>query len=408
MLMESMARSKQLPASVRSLVVLYWAYELSTSLTSVFIQIFLYQRFSDLLFNVLANMAHCTGVALGFCLPGLAISRIRGNVRSGFLYSFSLVAATMMMLPYCETRSLAFAAMVINGLGHGLFWLTIHTYELSEIKNHERDFYSSLLAAGGGIVSIAGPALATILIWMSVGLNWGDFTLLFFITPIFYCLGVFCFRRVNDYRPNPIEWDDLVHFFEDRKNRSAYPYLVGTAFQHMCFTIIMPLVIFFLLGNAMNVGLFATVLALFSAVCVLILSSYRTVTNRFQFLGVSSIGLAVLTAGLGFHLEFSSLILYGLFGAVLWPAVRVSIHVLDLQTMESMGRSGKDFYATMIFREILLWGGRMLGGIVLVGVSMAAHPEKSLLASGLYLCAASLIIVYVGAWSVMRSVGRER
>ncbi len=405
MLKGIVAQFKGLRPPVRSLVQLFWIYSLTTSLTSVFIQIFLYQQFSSFFLNVLAIIIFNSGIFITFCIFGFTASRLRLNIAYGFLWSFIFMGVTLVVLLKSNTPLLAYMAMGINGLGNGLFWLTVHTFELSETKDEERDFYSSLLTVGTVLFSIVGPALATGLLFLSgTLLHWGDFTLLFLITPFIYLFGFFCFGKLNEYRPMPIEWHDFKHFLTERKNRAAQPYLAGTALQETFTTIILPLVVLFVLGGAVQVGLYATGFALFSAVCVLVLSQYRTMENRLRILSISTLLLAAATALFAFHLSFVTLMLYGCVGAVLWPVVRVSIHVTDLHTMESMGRSGKDFYATMIFRDASMWLWRMVGGGMLLGAAMLFLQQKEVLTTGLFFYAASLVVVFLGAWLLLRAI----
>ncbi|MDE2212967.1 MAG: hypothetical protein KGJ34_00290 [Patescibacteria group bacterium] len=398
-------RGLRLP--VRSLVFLFWIYSLTTSLTSVFIQLFLYQEFSSFALNVLATLIFDTGIAVTFCILGFFASRWQLNIKYGFFWSFILMGVTLLVLLKSDTPALAYLAMGVNGLGNGLFWLTIHTFELSETRNEERDFYSSLLTAGTVIVAILGPALATLLLWLSGQVfNIGQFTLLFIITPLFYLFGFFCFSGLNNYRPTPIEWHDFSHFLTERKNRSAQPYLLATAWQEVVSTVTIPLVVLFLLGGVIQVGLYATSFAVFSALFILALAQYRTVENRLKILGISTSFLAVSSALFASLLSAPGVILYGFAGAVSWPVVRVSIHVTDLYTMESMGRSGKDFYATMIFRDASLWVWRMLAGTLLISLTFFFTQEKNILSGGLYLYALGLLLVFLGASILMRAMKR--
>jgi YQGE family putative transporter len=389
---------KGLRPPVHSLVQLFWIYSLTTSLTSVFIQIFLYQQFSSFFLNVLSIIIFNSGIFITFCVFGFIASRLRFNIKYGFFWSFIFMGVTLVVLLNSTTPFLAYVAMGLNGLGNGLFWLTIHTFELSETKDEERDFYSSLLTTGTVIFSILGPALATGLLFVSGTLfHWGDFTLLFLLTPLIYLLGFFCFGELNEYRPAPIEWRDFKYFLTERKNRATQPYLAGTALQETFTTIILPLVVLFVLGGAIQVGIYATGFAFFSAVCVLVLSQYRTMDNRLQILGLSTLPLALASALFASHISFITLMAYGCAGAVLWPVVRVSIHVTDLHTMESIGRSGKDFYATMIFRDASMWLWRMVGGGLLLGAAVVFLQQKEVLMTGLFFYAISLIIVFLGA-----------
>jgi MFS family permease len=407
MLKGIIAQFKALRPPVRSLVQLFWIYTLTTSLTSVFIQLFLYQQFSSFFVNVAATAIFDSGIFITFCIFGFVASHLRFNIKYGFFWSFIFMGVTLIVLLNSDTTLLAYIAMGINGLGNGLFWLTIHTFELSETKDEERDFYSSLLTTGTVMFSVLGPAIATGLVYVSgTLLGWGDYTLLFLLTPLIYLLGFFCFGNLNEYRPMPIEWRDVTYFMTERKNRATQPYLAGTALQEIFTTIILPLVVLFVLGGVIQVGLYATAFALFGAVCVLIFSQYRTTKNRLLILGFSTLALAVANVLFALHISLITLMAYGVAGAILWPMVRVSIHVTDLHTMESIGRRGRDFYPTMIFRDASMWLWRMTGAGLLLGAAVLFLQQKEVLSVGLVLYAISLVIVFLGARLLLKAMER--
>lgn len=398
MFAKTLARFKELRTSVRSLVYLFWIFTFTGNVTGVFTQIFLYEKFTSVSFNVIASMVFNTGTMIGFCVFGYLASRWRQNVKHGFAASFLLMAFGFLVLIAGHTTSAALVAMFLLGIGNGLFWLTVHTFELSQTRDEERDFYSSLLSAGGQVFSFLGPAIATLFIWISGTLfNIGNLTLLFIITPAFYLLGFFCFSGLADYRPKPMRLKDVQHFFLDRKNRIAQVYLSGGAFHDILQNIVPSLVVLYILGSAFNVGIFNTLLGLFSAVCVLMVAHHRTHDNRLVFLTVTSLIMIFATVSLGIVFTFAALVIYTIIESIVAPLLRVSLHVTDLKTMESIGPEDSDFYATMILRDASLWFWRMGIGTVFLGIIYFLHTDKEALTLGLYLVAFSSALTLLGA-----------
>lgn len=384
--------------SVRSLVFLYWINALTTGLTGVFIQIFLYQKFSSISLNVVATMCLYTGILFGFSIPGYLAARWRLNIKGGFIWSFIVTGIAIYALLYARDTATALWIMLLWGAGQGIYWLTVNTFELTETKDAERDFYSSVLNAGNQILSLIGPACATLLIWLSGDVfHLGTFTLLFTVAPAIYLLGFFCFRSIRDYRPKPIQMEDVVYFFSDKKNRYAQLYTGGNGFQQTLGITVPPLVIFFILGSALRVGIYDTIFAVFSALCVLVIAQYRTPSNRLPIYGATTLGLVSVITLFGYLFNFAGLIIYTFVEGILSPLNNVSAHVIDLSSME-IGRKEGDFYATMILRDVSLWFWRMLGGIIFLAVLHFLHNEREFLAFGLYLLAAGFAITYIGAY----------
>jgi hypothetical protein len=394
---------RSLRPPVRALVTLSWVYFFSGSLLSVFLQVYLYESFSSLLLNVVATLVMFTGIMVGFVVCGYLASVFRINIQSGFALSFLATAASVPLLLMSSGEVGAYCALFLNGVGQGLFWLTIHTFELTETTDHERDFYSSVLSGGAIFLDLLCPAVATALLIISAGLGFGTYTLLFVVIPFVYLLGLPQFRHIRRYQPERVVWHDIVHFFSDRRNMSAQPYLAGSGAAHFLDTLVPPLVAFSLLGSAVSVGIYSSLLAAFSAVCVLVLATVRTEKNRVPILATASVLLAASTALVGLEFTLTVFVLYSIALGVLNPIISVSAHVIDLQTMESIGRPKADFYATMLLRDFSLWVWRFAAALLFFVALSFGLEGDTLLSFGLYFTAIVLLLRLLGAVVLVRS-----
>lgn len=403
MLGKTLERFVTMRPPVRSLVFLYWIYSFAGSMVGVFTQIFLYQKFTSISLNVTATVVFYTGIMVGFCILGFLAAVWHLNIKRGFMWSFLTMGIAILYLLQTTTIAHAYIAMFLWGLGQGVFWLTVNTFELSETKDNERDFYSSVLNAGDQILSLIGPATATLLIWLSgTAFHLGTYTLLFTIAPAVFLLGFFCFSTIRDYRPKQIQRADVAHFFTDRKNQAAQVYTMGTGFRQTLGIIVPPLVILFILGTTLRVGIYNTFFAIFTAISILIIAQYRTASNRLKIYGITTIGLVLVTIYFGYAFSFVALVIYTIVEGILSPIQNVSSHVIDLGAME-IGRKESDFYATMILRDFFLWVWRSLGGIILLAIISFLDTEKIILTMGLYLLAVGLLITYLGAFFLTKS-----
>lgn len=382
---------------LRSLIFLYWIYSFAGSMVGVFTQIFLYQKFTSISLNITATLIFYTGIMVGFCIPGLFAAAWRVNIKHGFMWSFLIMGASILYLLHIMSVNEAFIAMFFWGIGQGVFWLTVNTFELSETEESERDFYSSVLNAGNQVLSLIGPASAALLIWLSgTVLHLGTYTLLFSVAPTVFLLGFLCFSNIREYRPQPIQWADVKYFFTDRKNQAAQLYTLGTGFQQTLGLTVPPLVILLILGSSLRVGVYNTFFAIFTAICILVIAQYRTSSNRLKIYGITTAGLVLVTILFGYFFSFTALIIYTLIEGILSPIQNVSSHVIDLGAME-IGRSESDFYATMILRDFFLWASRCLGGVVFLFIISFVGTDKSALSIGLYFLAGGLLCMYFGA-----------
>ncbi len=398
MFAKTLKQFRALTPPVRALVFLLWIHTFASFLVGVFTQIFLYQKFTSVTLNIFAAFVLYAGCMVGFCIPGYLAGVWRLNIKPGFITSFTIIALSILYLPHIVTIQDAYVTMFFWGVGQGLFWLTANTYELIETKDHERDFYSSVLNAGYQLLSLLGPATATLLIYLSGSFfHLGTYTLLFTLAPAVYLLGLFFFSRINNYHPKPITWADVKHYYVDRQNQAAQLYTVGAGFQHIVWSIIPPLVIFYILGTTLNVGLYNTFFAIFSAICLLVVAQYRTKANRIKIYGITSTILVLALIQYGYVLTFAALVIYTVVDGIITPLFNVSDHVAALAVME-VGRKESDFYASMVFRDFSLWIWRSVACGILLLLIHYFGEGRAILSAGLYLLAAGFAISYIGAY----------
>ena len=383
---------------LRSLIFLFWVYSFVSRAVSAFSQIYIYQMFDSVQLNIIASMATFTGIMIGFSIYGAIAAQYRLNAKYGFLLSFIFTALGLILLPLARDVPEACGAMTVRGIGAGFFWLTIHTYELMESRDHERDIYSTFLSAGDQIITLASPAFATLLIWLSHHLGLGDYTLLFLATPPIFLLGLPSLGALKDYRPEPMAKHDLVHFVADRRNQAAEIYLLGGAASHILSSALIPLAAITVLGSALNVGGFNTVFAIAGALALLAVGSRRRPENRLLILGLSSIVLIALNLMLGYSLTIVTLVVYTIGTSIMQPISRVSQHVIDLKTMDGMAHSASDFYPAMILRDVALWVWRMAAAGLLLVFAGGVGTGREAISLGMYLIAGAIVVTYAGAW----------
>jgi YQGE family putative transporter len=389
---------RALRTPVRAMVYLHWIYGVVGALTSTFVQIFLYRQFDSLSFNVIGLIVYFIGCALGFSLVGAVVARYRGDMKWGYIYAFVILCVSFIFLFGTVSMQDALLFMFTNGFGLGLYWVTLHTFELTETKNQERDYYSSVLSAGDQIIDLLAPALAALLFVLSSDVfGLGTFTLLFIVAPLIYLSGLPLFRHVRSYRPHPVERADVRHFFRNRKNQHAQVYLFAGSANFALSRITIPIVAILFLGSETNVGLFNALFAIISAVALMYLTKHRHTGNRLHFLFYTSLVSAAIALLLAFNFTLVTFMLFSLLSVIVRPLQRVSAHVIDLETMETLGREGRDFFPTMIMRDAVFGVWRVLALIALWIFLTVATSAESGARIALIALAASTMLTYVGA-----------
>ncbi len=398
MLRSLLKQFTELRRPVRSLILLYYIYGFTGTLTGIFVQIKVYKMFPDLITNIVGAMFSFTGVMVGFCIFGYIVSHFRLDAKQGFYYSFLSFALGLVIISMVTTIPMAYLGLFVHGLGSGFFWLTVHTYELTETLDHERDFYSSVVEGGRQLIAIIAPLVASALIWVSLYVfHFSSFTILFIVAPCFYLLGLFSFKGIKEYRPERIEVADISHFLFDKKNRIGQIYFAGGGAQHILQGTLLPVVLFFILGTELRVGVYSIFAGIVSVVLIIILGHYRNRGNRMLLFGISALGIAFITTLLGYTLTFNMLVAFTIVSAVLVPIREISDHVVSLSTMENIGRAKRDFYATMILRDFSFWFWRMTAGLLAIFICHFFVDTHTRITVGLYVLAGAMIFSYFGA-----------
>ncbi len=403
MVKKTIARFQTLRAPVRAMVYLHWLYSFVGALTGVFVHIYIYQLFDSVLVNAIAQAVYFFGVVIGFSGVGALAGLYRVDLKRGYLWAFIVLAGSFGFLFGDVSRIDAFTFMLANGFGLGLYWLTLHTFELTETKNDERDMYSSFLSAGDQVIDLVGPALAALTFIISRDiLHTGSYTLLFIIAPFCYLLGIPFLRHLRSYRPAPVEFDDVRHFFRDKKNRVSQLYFFGPSANYASAKIAVPIAVILLLGTETRVGVFNAVFAVVSMVVILFFSGMRHGGNRLSFLFWTSSAGALMSTLPALIFTLPVYILYSLGMVVLKPLQRVSAHVIDLETMETLGRKERDFYPTMILRDVALGTWRITSiGVLVLFIGIVGEGEVAVRASFIFL-ALSFALQYIGARAMYR------
>lgn len=340
-------------------------HDFGNQLITIFFAIFIYQTFGTIESAVWYFIVTYSAAPLSFIGLGFLWGRMRWNVKWLFLVYLTIIVGSFAFL-YGEqnfTNALIFSA--VYGFGRGSFWVGMHSFELSEVHNNERDFYSSMNKAGTIVLEILAPALATGSFMLSKQIFDGKaFVLLFILIPLSFLFSIPFLKNLANYRPKPILWQDIVHFFKDQKSKWARFYFANDAAERSFSHIAIPLAAVFLLGNETNVGIFETVLKIISALFIVWLAHMRHAGNRIKLLGIASASIALGAALLTGFFELWALVLFSLINIVAGPVYGVSGHTITLNTVESINHKKSDFFPPLILRSAVLWSTR----IVVAGV----------------------------------------
>jgi MFS family permease len=401
--MRMLSLTRELRPPVRAMAYLHWIFSLVGSLTSVFVHIYLYQRFGSVSLNVLTQTVFFVGCAAGFCGVGAYFGAKRIDLKRGYVLAILVYGASFLLLIGDVGEPIAYIFMLLNGFGFGIYWLTLHTFELTETRDVERDRYSSVISAGDQIVSMVGPALATALFFISGNvLNIGTYTLLFVVAPLASFCGFLFLRDIRSYIPEPIEWADVVHFATEKKNVIAQVYFFANSSSFSFSRLSIPIASLVFFGSEMAVGLWNTLFAAIAIVALLLLSRVRHSGNRLRFLAATSLVGAALAFFVAARYDMFAFMVYSLLNIVVKPLDRVSGHVIDLATMETLGRKERDFFPTMVLRDLALCIWRVIALLLFALIISFVGEGEVAVRLGFLAIAAAMVLQWIGGSLVYR------
>ncbi len=362
MFTKTLHRFRALPDDARAMVFLYWVYEFSQMIVGLFLNVFVYETTGSLLCLLIYNLVFFCLVAVGFSGWGYVVAQRQISLKYNYLRAFTIYILSflsLIFLPRDFGYLLLFAAF--NGLGLGMFWVGVHSYEMLTTTEENRDFYSSMVSLGTQIFSTVSPLVATLSFYLSEQVfHLETFEILFWILPFVYLCSLPFLFKLPDYTPKRIPHSEWKRLIFDPKLKKVRRYILSGGLPWGFRSALYPAISLLSLKTVINIGLLQTLMGGVSVLALVLLSHRRHEGNRVQILLYAVLGM-MAAFSLLFFWELSPWF-FGLFSlslTLLSPIYRVSEHVLDLKAMEQL--SGEhSFYPGLVYRDALIWVGRSL------------------------------------------------
>jgi len=380
MFQKTLHRFRELPDSTRAMIVLFWVYDFSQSIVGLFLNVFVFLETKSLFDLIIYNLVFFLFVGLGFSGWAYLLSRTQASLKYNYLRAFLIYIlsfSVLIFLPHTFAYLLLFGAL--NGLGLGMFWVGVHGYEMLTTSNENRDFYSSMVSLGAQFFAILSPFIATLSFYLSSTIfHLETFQLLFWILPLVYLCSLPVIFKLPAYTPPKIPTVEWIRLFFSPALSTIRRYIFWGSLMAGLNSVLLPAIAILSLKTVLNLGIFQTLAGVFSILTILVLSHKRHEGNRVSILFYAIFSLILSLTLLLFWQE--SPVVYMLFSLLLiliQPIYRVSEHVLDLHSMDLLsGEQG--FYPGMVYRDIVIWLGRTLALLVILGLSAFLSEARAL------------------------------
>ncbi len=396
----TLRRFRGLPKETKAMVWLYFVYDFAEVLVGIFLNIFVFLQTDSILKLGTFNLFGFTGIILGFSVWGILVSHFKLSMRLNYLKSFAVYIASFLILIFLpHTEFYLYLFGLINGIGLGIFWVGVHSYEMLFTNDKNRDFYSSMVTAISQTLRIVGPAIATLTFIISERvLQIETFKLLFAIIPFVYLLSLPFIFSLPDYFPERIPLREWKRLFFDKKIKYARRYYIMQGFGWGFYAPTLAIIAIYSMGTVVNVGILETIVGIVSVLSVIFLSHKRHEDNRLNIMFwavlVESIGYSLLLA---WHIGPHIYIIYTLMGILSYPIYRVSEHVIDLKSVELIKeKEDASFYSGMLYRDFIL-GFSRIGATTTIILLALIFSEATTLRIGIILLVINNFLIWWAA-----------
>jgi len=366
MLNKFITNFRKLPLSNRSMVYLMWIFWVWGIISWIFINIYVYKINNSINDAIIYNTIFFTSTLIWFSVLWQIMWYLWKDIKNMYYISYILfILSFIEIFLFKNTLVWVYVFWVIYALWNGAFRNAVHTQELNNIENKNRDFYSSSISAWSNIISIITPIIVAIIFYICSLFEIDWYIILFLIIPIIYFISFLFIKNIASYTPKKINMLDVKNFFNMKKYKYWHLYFVFWWIILSIYSVIIPIISIILLKNETNIWIFQWILTILSTLIIIHLSHKRDEKNRFIYFLIPAILLFFTYILFSQFLSLTSFILYSILWLILKPILRISEHVYDLSLMDSIKTGNSDFYPAMIFREYVLWGWRFLWLVLL-------------------------------------------
>jgi hypothetical protein len=389
-----------LPLSNRSMVYLSWIYSAWVLIATLFVNIYIYKITQSIIWNIVYTGLFYCFTLVWFSGMWYIMSCFRWNVTNLYYFWYGLfIISFLILLFWWQNGEIVYTFAAIYGLWNWLFWCALHTQELKNILDENRDFYSSSVSSWKNVLEIFVPLFIWIAFYFWEMYKFSAYKLLFWILPFIYLSSIIFIKNIDSYSPHKVLTKDILYFFWIRRHVFSHLYYIFSWFVQSIGVVIIAVVSITLLKNEMNIWLFQAWLWVLSTLVIMKLWLVRRPENRIVYIW-SIIILTVINLWI-LVINFSTIwfVAYSLLWLFIIPLLKISMHVYDLKIMDSIRYKGSDFFPSMILRETVLFCWRLFWLLLIVFLySFFEFSQGSFLRIWLFILGIFLIFLYVSLY----------
>jgi len=346
---------------------LKWIFTFWNIITMTFVNIYIYKLFDSFEYVTFYNILLYTSLFIWFSFFWYFIWKFNINIKKLFYLSFLNFLISFLLLFFINSD---FYWIIFFTLFYwiwmGNYYCSIQSYEIKDISDKKRDFYSSILSVWIKVLYIIVPLIVSLIFYLSDIFSYNEpYKLLFLLIPILYLLSLFFIKDLKPYSPIRVKLKSYKKFF-NMKNKNILLYFLTDSITFTIPSILITILLIDILKTEITLWILQSLFSLFSIFLILLFSTKRNSNNRNKIMFYSWIIIFINFIFLWFNLNFIWLITYYIIDNIVSPFYKISVQIYDLKFISNIKYNKSDFFPSMIFRESILWFWRIFSLIIIL------------------------------------------
>lgn len=363
-----------LPNSTRTFLIILCLNGIATSLSNIFVNIFLFKVSQNLYEVALFNFVSYVAWMPTFLFAGVLSKKIERKV--------SLIIGSILQLVfYLCIIALGIASVhmvvplgLIFGIGSGFYWLSVNVLTVDYTNDKNRDWFNALNGIFHSISQMIGPLAAGWIVVMFPGVL--GYKTIFSISFLFFLASMLLtFFLPNIKEKSSFDYKSMFCMYGNKEWRYMAYIFSSLAFRDGVLSFIIWIWVYMVTKSEGQLGNYAFITTAFSVITFYIIGRFGKQEQKWSFIVWASVLLSSSIFLLVYNVNYITLLVYGLTSAICTPLFQIPFNTLSLNSISKFDENGKLRIEMVVSRELALSVGRIPSvGCVMLIYFLSANP----------------------------------
>ncbi|WP_416825369.1 MFS transporter [Ectobacillus polymachus] len=340
---------------------------IANSLSNIFVNIFLYKVSQNLYEVALFNFVSYVVWMPTFLYAGILSKKINRKISIVIGSILQLVFYLCIILFGKASVDMVIPLGIIFGVGSGFYWLSVNVLTVDYTNNNNRDWFNALNGIFHSISQMIGPLAAGWIVVMFPGFM--GYKTIFTLSFLFFLASMLLtFFLPNTKEKNVFDYKSMFRMYGNKEWRYMAYVFSSLAFRDGVLSFIIWIWVYMVTKSEGLLGNYAFITTAFSVITFYIIGRFGRQERKWNFIVWASLLLSLSIFLLVFHINYITLLVYGLTSAVCTPLFQIPFNTLSLNSISKFDENGKLRIEMVVSRELALSVGRIpsVGCVMLI------------------------------------------